>query len=323
MGKGATLATLDWTPLASVSKPFDNGRRRILSLMKRIFVVLLLVVACKPAAEKTTATAGSDNNNKYQQEIMQWREQRRTNLLKDNGWLTLTGLQWLNSGENKVENPAVGATVKLKDGVVTLAPNPKLTIDGKPVAQPTALVDDTNDKGPTVVQSGTTKFNVIKRTDKFGLRVRDTNAEARRNFKGLEYFPVDPKWRFEARFEPFSPPKHIAITNVLGMVSDEVAPGELVFDVDGKEVRLEPILEQGETDYFIIFKDATSGKETYPAARYLYAAPAKDGKTVIDFNKAYNPPCAFTAYATCPLPPPQNRLPIRIEAGEKKYAGGH
>jgi len=288
--------------------------------MKRMFVLALLVLACKPAAEKTLPVAA---DNKYQQEIMQWREHRRTRLLADDSWLTLTGLQWLDPGSNKIENPAVGATADLKDGVVTLAPNAKLTIDGKPVTKPVALLDDTNAKGPTIVQSGTTKFNVIKRADKFGLRVRDTNAEARRDFKGLEYFDVNPKWRVEARFEPFSPPKHVAITNVLGMVTDEVAPGELVFTVDGKEYRIEPILEQGETDYFIIFKDQTSGKETYAAARYVYAPPAKDGKTVIDFNKAYNPPCTFTPYATCPLPPSQNRLPVRVEAGEKKYAGGH
>jgi uncharacterized protein (DUF1684 family) len=292
--------------------------------MKRMFVLSLLLLACNPAAEKKTVVAGAGNdNNKYQQEIMQWREHRRTSLLGDNSWLTLTGLQWLNPGTNKIENPAVGATLELKDGVVTLQPNAKLTIDGKPVTQSIALLDDTNPKGPTKVQSGTTTFNVIKRTDKFALRVRDTNAEARKNFKGLEYFDVNPHWRVEARFEPFNPPKHLAITNVLGMVSDEVAPGELVFTIDGKEYRIEPILEQGETDYFIIFKDATSGKETYPAARYVYAPPAKDGKTVIDFNKAYNPPCTFTPYATCPLPPPENRLPVRVDAGEKKYAGGH
>ena len=108
------------------------------------------------------------------------------------------------------------------------------------------------------------------------------------------------------------------------MTGDETSPGAIVFTVDGKEYSIDPILEQGESDYFIIFRDATAGKETYPAARYLYAAPpGPDGKIILDFNKAYNPPCAFTPYATCPLPPPQNKLPFRIEAGEKKYAGGH
>ena len=112
--------------------------------------------------------------------------------------------------------------------------------------------------------------------------------------------------------------------NVSGITTDEVAPGALVFTLDGREFRIDPILEQGTKDYFIIIKDATSGHETYGAARYLYASPPDaSGKTIVDFNKAYNPPCAFTPYATCPLPPPQNRLPIRIEAGEKKYAGGH
>jgi uncharacterized protein (DUF1684 family) len=281
--------------------------------MKRMFVLALLVLACKPV----------EKDNKYEQEIMRWRENRRARLLADNGWLTLVGLQWLNEGDNKILNPPEVGTATLKNGVVTLAPSPKLTIDGKPVKQPTQLLDDTNPRGPTLVTSGTTTFNVIKRTDKYGLRVRDTGSEARTHFKGLDYFPIDPKWRVEARFEPFSPPRHVAITNVLGMTTDEVAPGELVFTVDGREHRVEPILEQGETDYFLIFRDATAGKETYAAARYLYAPQPKNGKTVIDFNKAYNPPCAFTAYATCPLPPPQNRLPFRIEAGEKKYAGGH
>lgn len=277
--------------------------------MKRMFVFALLMLAV--------------DAHQYQQEIVQWRENRRTKLLADDGWLTLVGLQWLNEGANKIDKPVVGASVTLQHGVVTLAPNPKLTIDGKPVTHATALLDDVNPKGPTIVVSGTTKFNVIKRADKYGLRVRDTNAESRKNFKGLQYFPISAKWRVEARFVAFNPPKHVSITNVLGMVTDEIAPGELLFNVDGKEVRLEPILEQGEKDYFIIFKDATSGKETYAAARYVYAPPPVNGKTVIDFNKAYNPPCTFTPFATCPLPPQQNRLPFRVEAGELKYAGAH
>jgi uncharacterized protein (DUF1684 family) len=186
------------------------------------------------------------------------------------------------------------------------------------------LRDDTDEKdGPTVMKSGTLTFLVIRRGDRLGIRVKDSESEARRNFKGLDYFPADPKYRVEARFEPYNPPKKIPITNVLGMLSLETSPGALVFTIDGKELRLDPIYEQGTTDLFIIFKDATSGHETYGAARYLYASPPVNGKTIVDFNHAYNPPCAFTPYATCPLPPPQNRLPIRIEAGEKKYAGGH
>ena len=285
--------------------------------MRRIVpLALLLILACSREAQAPKF----DENA----EMTKWRERRLARLKSDDGWLTLAGLQWLNDGENKIENPANGGKVVLQNGVVTLMPSPSLTIDGKPVTAPTPLVDDTNDKGPTIVSSGTVHFHVIKRAPKFALRVKDTNSPARTHFLGLDDFPVAPQWRVEARFEPFNPPRHVAITNVLGMTSDEVAPGLLAFTVDGKEYKLEPILEQGEKDYFIIFKDATSGKETYAAARYVYAPPTdKNGMTVIDFNKAYNPPCAFTPFATCPLPPPQNRLPLRIEAGEKKYRGGH
>ena len=171
---------------------------------------------------------------------------------------------------------------------------------------------------------GTTTFQVIKRGERYGLRVKDSQAPTRTHFLGLDYFDVDPKWRIEAHYEPYKPEKHVAITDVTGMTSDTAVPGALVFNVDGKEYRIDPIIEQGETDFFIIFKDATSRDATYPAARYLYASPPdKNGNVIVDFNKAYNPPCAFTSFATCPLPPPQNRLPFRIEAGEKKYRNGH
>jgi uncharacterized protein (DUF1684 family) len=298
--------------------------------MRRInLVVAALAVVCA-----VSPAHGSD----FQQEALKWRAERHASLTSEDGWLSLIGLHWLNDGANTIGSgrdnnvvlranvPARLGTVVLRNGVVTLKPAPSsgLKIGGRTVIEPTPLVDDTDPKGPTTVESGTVRFYVIKRNDKFALRVKDPESKARKHFLGLTYFPADEKWRVVARFEPFQPPRHVPIANVLGMTTDEVAPGLLVFTVAGKEYRLEPILEQGEKDYFIIFKDRTSGKETYGAARYLYAhPPGPDGKTVIDFNRAYNPPCAFTPYATCPLPPAQNRLPFRIEAGEKKYAGGH
>jgi uncharacterized protein (DUF1684 family) len=178
--------------------------------------------------------------------------------------------------------------------------------------------------GPTVVQTGTVRFQVIKRGERYGLRVKDSQSPTRTNFAGLEYFPIEAKYRVEARMEPYKPVKKIPITDVTGMTSDSDSPGALVFTLDGTEYRIDPVLEEGSTDLFIIFKDQTSRDDTYQAGRYLYAAkPGPDGKTVIDFNKAYNPPCSFTHFATCPLPPEQNRLPIRIEAGEKRYEGAH
>lgn len=292
--------------------------------MKRI--LLFTFLSTLAFARQTSATSTFDLDE------TKWRAERRASLTSEKGWLTLVGLSWLHNGDNMVPlpvKPAMDTNIRLQaNGVTTLQPNKSLKIGGKTVTAPVVLKNDTDPAGPTIVTMGTLSFQVIKRSDtagdRYGVRMKDTRSEARTKFKGLDYFPAAERFRVEARFEPYNLPKKIAITNVLGMVSEEVTPGVLLFNIDGRDYKLEPILEQGETDLFIIFKDLTSAKETYGAARYLYAHPAgADGKTIIDFNHAYNPPCAFTPYATCPLPPQQNRLPIRIEAGEKKYAGGH
>ena len=289
--------------------------------MKAFVAVALattLVSACG-GREKTIDTAA------HKTEVEKWKKTRAERLQREDGWLSLIGLHWLKDGENTVTLTKTAAPpVKLaRNGAQTiLHPDPSMTIDGKPLAGDAALLADADENGPTIVQMGSVRFNVIKRGDRYGLRVKDSEAETRTHFKGLEYYPIDPKWRVEAKFEAYHPPKKIPITDVTGMTSDSISPGAIVFEVDGEEHRIDPILEEGSTDYFIIFRDATSKDTTYPAGRYLYAPPPKDGKMIVDFNRAYNPPCAFTPYATCPLPPLQNRLPFRLEAGEKKYAGG-
>ena len=254
----------------------------------------------------------------YDDEVRQWRADRHTKLMRDGGWLTLTGLFWLQEGVNDVElptHPASKVKFVLRNGHVTLNNQ--------------VLRDDTDAQGATVLKSGSVSYEIIKREDngvsKYAIRVKDTDSEARKNFKGLDYFPINSAYRVNAHFEPYNPPKKIRITNVLGMTSEETAPGALVFNLMGKTYRIDPIWDMSDPEprnLFIIFRDQTSGKETYGAARYMYAnRPDEHGNTVVDFNKSYNPPCVFTHFATCPLPPPQNRLPIRIEAGEKKYAG--
>ena len=267
-------------------------------------------------------------------------------MTKDDGWLTLVGLFWLNEGENKFGSDPKGAVVLPKDKApglagslwlekghvrltarpeakISLAPRPGVAVtpDNRPVTA-LDLKDDNDDNGPTILKLGTLLINVIKRGERIGVRVKDTESQTQREFKGLEYYPIEPKWRIEARFEPYQPPKTIPITNVLSMTDDETSPGAFAFEVDGKTYRIDPILEKGETDLFVMIADETTGKETYGAGRYLYVTPPDaTGKVVIDFNKTYSPPCAFTNFATCPLPPRQNHLPFRIDAGEKKYAG--
>jgi uncharacterized protein (DUF1684 family) len=302
------------------------------------FVLFVLVSAITffAACQKSTQPATTFDATAHQSEIQKWQSDRLASLTKADGWLTLVGLFWLDEGENMFGSdsksavplpqgkaPRLAGSLWLEKGRVRLAAHPgvEITADGKTVTT-LDLKDDNNEAGPTILKLSSLLINVIKRGERIGVRVKDTESQTRREFKGLEYYPTDPKWRIEARFEPYQPPKTIPITNVLSMTDDETSPGALAFEVDGKTYRIDPILEKGETDWFVMIADETTGRETYGAGRYLYVTPPDaSGKVVIDFNKAYSPPCAFTNFATCPLPPRQNHLPFRIEAGEKKYAG--
>ena len=302
-----------------------------------LVLLTLSTIVCSAACYRPTPiTSTTFDASAHRSEIQKWQNDRSASLSKEDGWLTLVGLFWLNEGENKFGSdprnavilpkdkaPAIAGTLVLEKGKVRLAARPgvEITADGKPAAA-LDLIDDNNDAGPTILKLGSLLINVVKRSERIGVRVKDTESQTRREFKGLEYFPIDPKWRIEARFEPYQPAKAIPITNVLGMTDDETSPGAFAFEVDGKTYRIDPVLEKGETDWFVMIADDTTGKETYGAGRYLYVTPPEaTGKVVIDFNKAYSPPCAFTNYATCPLPPRQNKLPLRIEAGEKNYTG--
>ena len=269
----------------------------------------------------------------WRQEVETFRRERVENLRKKDGWFSLVGLFWLDEGENafgsdpggKVILPegkapkSAGVLVRKGETVeLRAAPGTKITSEGKPVSR-MALTSDAKGK-PTTLEMGPLSFFVIQRGDRVGVRIKDRESAALAAFHGLDTYPVQPAWRIDARFEPYNPPKPVQIPNILGQVSEDTSPGAIVFDWQGKTYRLDTLgsVEEGLS---LIFADETNGKETYGAGRFLETGPPKDGKVVIDFNLAYNPPCAFTAYATCPLPPAQNKLALRVEAGEKKYAG--
>lgn len=274
-----------------------------------------------------------DGAARYRAEIEKWHADRVSRLTAEDGWLSVVGLSWLQDGENSLGSaPASGivlppgsaparlGTVRLEHGkaVLTVAPGAEVTHDGKAV-KTIGLVSDA-DAEPTILRHGTLTFYLIRRGDRVGMRIKDRASAARKSFHGIESFPIDPKWRLPARFVPYGPKKSIPIPNVLGSVTQEPSPGAVVFSIGGREYRLDAVEEAGEEDLFLIFGDRTNGTETYGAGRFLYAPkPDAHGRTVVDFNKAYNPPCAFTAFATCPLPPPQNRIAIAVEAGEKRY----
>jgi hypothetical protein len=197
------------------------------------------------------------------------------------------------------------------------APGAPVTLNGKPASTATLAADSTG--SPDALVIGNLTMFVIQRGSRFGVRVKDKDSEVRRKFTGTHWFPIGEEYRVTAKFVPYTPPKKITIPNILGDEEQEASPGYVEFTLKGQQLRLDPVSE--DHSLFFIFKDLTAGKETYPSGRFLYAAMPQNGETILDFNQAVDPPCAFTPYATCPLPPPQNYLPVRIEAGELRY--GH
>jgi uncharacterized protein (DUF1684 family) len=256
----------------------------------------------------------------YQAEIARWHAEREAKLKADDGWLSLAGLFWLHEGANPFgqdpsgdivlpDGPAQAGVFHLRQGKVTVTANGS-----------TRELQPDSDKPEDTLRVGRLRLVAIRRGDKCGIRVKDPESQARREFKGIESFPANESYRIKAKW--VAEPHKIPILNVLGQTEASDCPGYAVFRLDGREFKLYPILEEPRArELFYIFRDQTSAKETYGAGRFLYSDLPKDGTVVLDFNKAYNPPCAFTPYATCPLPPAENRLPVRIEAGEKRY--GH
>lgn len=270
-------------------------------------------------------------------ELEAWRAKRVERLTAPDSWLSLVGLHWLQPGANSVgtaadnsvqltAGPAYFGTVEWQDDGTVLfiaAPASLANVANGQLRNPkTGATALTYREGrPSVVSAQSVSFFVIQRGDKLGLRVRDAEADRRMNFVGIDYFDADPAWRIEADWVGFDPPREIPISNVLGQTTMNKVPGKAVFTRDGQTFELLPMAESADEELFFVISDATSGDETYGAARFVYAAPPKDGKVILDFNRALNPPCAFTPFATCPLPPKENRLPIRVTAGEKNYRG--
>jgi uncharacterized protein (DUF1684 family) len=266
-------------------------------------------------------------------EVAAWRAERAAGLKSVNGWLTLTGLFWLEEGDNRFGSdsanrvvlpagkaPSFAGTLVRHGQEVTVRAQPGagLSSDGKPVAE-MKLAFGT--QKATVLSLGSLSFFVIDRGGRLGVRVKDSQSAALAAFHGIESYPIDASWRVVARFEPHAQPKSIPITNILGMTEDQPSPGVVTFERGGKTYRIDALSESNDGSLFLIFADQTSGSETYGAGRFLDTGAPRDGRLVVDFNEAYNPPCAFTSFATCPLPPPQNHLALAITAGEKKYAG--
>jgi len=249
----------------------------------------------------------------YKTTIDHWHAQRVNNLKKEHGWLSLIDLVWLKEGKNSI--PLIG-DITLENGklFVTLKKNIRATSAGKVFTS--GVVQSEKDK----IVFGSKAFVVIERDGKYAVRIWDSEHSARKKFTAIERYPVSEAWRIEARWEPYPKPKKVEIVTVIpGIIEEGIASGVAIFTVAGKEYRLEPTVDSAQTEYFFVFGDKTNGRETYSAGRFLDADPPVNGTIILDFNKSTNPPCAFTNYATCPVPLKENRLSLKIEAGEKKY----
>jgi uncharacterized protein (DUF1684 family) len=296
--------------------------------------VLLALSACQqgPSAEELAKQKAA--KMAHYSEIMLWRKDRIERLTKPDGWLSLVGMHWLpkntvtrvGSGAANGTRLAVGperlGLIKVNaDNTVQLQPEAgvELTLDGRPLSGKTKLTADSQGAASVVgFAEGSASFIVIERGGKMALRVRDANAATRVKFTGIDYYPVDTAYRYKAKFTAHEAGRTIDIVNIIGQIEPMMNPGTVTFQIGEKSYTMEAI-DEGDHRLFFTFADRTSGKESYAAARFMYAEyPGADGMTVLDFNKAYNPPCAFTAFSTCPMPPPENRLDFEVRAGEKK-----
>jgi uncharacterized protein (DUF1684 family) len=308
--------------------------RKAASALRTLFVGLALAILL--------ASSAQPREGGWQQEITTWRAQHAVDLQKPDGWLALAGLEWLEPGDNsfgaakdnKIHLPASApahvGVLRLDAETVTLNPPAGgfpagFQIDGRPVQAQALHTDPDHDKNNPRLTIGTLNMYVIHRGDRFALRIKNAKSAALTGFHGLKWYAPNQGYRVTARWIPYAPQKTFNIATLIGTSYPAQVPGSAEFSLHGKTYRLDPILEDPEVaKLFFVLRDTTSATKTYGACRFLYTGFPdhgldKPGELVLDFNRLENPPCAYTPYATCPLPPPQNRLPIPLPVGEQRY----
>jgi uncharacterized protein (DUF1684 family) len=313
---------------------FDTCRSQTPKLLLGIVAVIAFACSLSIAAAPHRP-ARADEAAAYRASIEKWRQEYEEDLTSDHGWLTISGLFWLHEGENRFGSdptndivlpdsaPADAGVFEFHAGktIAHMKPGVAATMNGKPVVTAELRPDSREDR----IKLGPLTLWVHASGDRYAIRLRDPNSALRHDFRGLTWFPVDESYRVSARFVTYDQPKKVSIQNLAGDSLMLPLNGIAVFTLHGQEFRLEGYFDPPEnpTAVSFVIRDLTSGKETYAAARFLDADVPKDGNVILDFNEAYNPPCAYNPYTTCPLPPPGNRMRTRIEAGEKVYHRDH
>jgi uncharacterized protein (DUF1684 family) len=307
--------------------------------MKKILNRLLFAIVIGVTAASCDSGAVGPDREAIEAGVVEWRKGRMDRLMAPNGYLTLVGLFWLDDEKStfggakendlvfpRAADPQMGEFHITEDGVFMVsAPGVELRSEGEPVES--ILIADDTTEDPVMVTYGSLAWTVIQRDGRFAVRLRDYENPALESFPPLDYFPIDPDWRVAATLKRYAEPRTVAASTVIeGLGWNPVSPGGLEFVKDSETYDIEAYLS-GER-LFLVFGDRTNGRETYPAGRFLYAdMPGEDGRTTLDFNRAYSPPCAFNDFATCPIASPRNRLSTAINAGElyneAAYLGSH
>lgn len=305
------------------------------SISEAMVVALALMVSFTGASTAWSAEiCGAEG---WEEDLLQWREERNEALKEPEGWLSLVGLYWLEEGRQSLGSGG-GNQIRLPEGLAAdevgwldlrgdeiwmeTAPGVAVTTREGYKVRRIPLPSDASGE-PTVLAHRNLRFHAIHRGDRYALRVKDLENPALEKFQGTRHFPPDPSFCLEARFEPADPPRTLEIPTVMGTVDEQPSPGALVFRVDGREYRLDAT-DAGGGGLFVVFGDLTNGTDSYGGGRFLTTeAPTDTLEVTLDFNRAYSPPCAFTAFATCPLPPRQNRLDVAIPAGEMASGQNH
>jgi len=313
-------------------------RPQIPKILLRAIVAFAFLLCVSMSAAPRIESSG-DEAAAYRASVEKWRQEYEADLTSDHGWLTISGLFWLHEGENKFGSdptndivlpesaPAGAGYFEFHAGktIAHIKPGVVATMNGKPVDTAELLPDSrlghTRPSDARLVLGSLTLW-VHASGDRYTIRLRDPNSALRRDFHGLTWFSIDESYRVVARFVAYDQPKQVPIQNLAGDSLELPISGYVIFSLHGQELRLDAQPDKDGGLTFVI-RDLTSGKETYAAARFLDTDAPKDGTVVLDFNEAYNPPCAYNPYTTCPLPPPGNRLRTRIEAGEKMYRRDH
>jgi len=315
-------------------KPGDfTMKKKELLVPGMIFFILFLHVSTAGLKARLAVETGQD----FIKDEIAWRDKKDKEMRSLTSWLTIAGLFWLDEGKNTfgADNsnriilpsgsaPPFAGIFTLKNGKVRVLANKGagLKSEGKEI---TDMFLSGDDKGkPGVLELGELRMWVIKRGEQYAIRLRDLNFPAYKKYERLDFFPPQKKFKVEADFVPYTSPKTITVATIIGTENEVSSPGYVKFEIEGQEFRLDVLGGDIKSKkLFFIFKDETNGKDTYEAGRFLVCDVKESGKVDLNFNRAHNPPCAYTPYATCPLAPSQNWLKVRVEAGEKKYPGGH